>query len=82
MKVWTRQPIHILKIHVSHLFHKMKQNFSSPTYFSVCFSILVFISNYKNIKKFMSEIFKHTISGKLDAEKAPQIEVCVNPKNN
>ena len=31
------------------------------------------------MKKFISEIFKHTGSGKPDAEEASHIEVCVNP---
>ena len=31
------------------------------------------------MKKFVSEIFKCTILGKLDAEEASHIEVCVNP---
>ena len=38
--------------------------------FSICFSIPVFTSTYKNIKNFESEIFKHTISGKPDVEEA------------
>ena len=43
-------------------------------------------NNLQNMKKFVSEIFKCTILGKLDAEEASHIEVCVNPniqeKNN
>ena len=31
------------------------------------------------MNKSVSEIFKRTRSGKLDAEEASQIEVCVNP---
>ena len=59
LKVWTRQPIHLFKIHVSHMFYKTKQSFLwSNIFFSICFSILLFTANYKNIKKFLSEIFK------------------------
>ena len=39
----------------------------------------MFTSTYKNIKKLTIEIFKHTISGKLDMEEAPCMEGCVNP---
>ena len=39
----------------------------------------VFTSTYKNMKNFVSEIFKHTRSGKLDVEEASHIEVCVKP---
>ena len=52
--------------------------------FSICFSIPVFTSTYKNIKNFESEIFKHTIPGKPDAEEATRTEGCVkkNIKDN
>ena len=46
---------------------------------SICFSIPLFTTTSKNMKKFISEIFKHTGSGKPDAEEASHIEVCVNP---
>ena len=46
--------------------------------FSKCFSIPVFTATYKNIKKLSSEIFKHTRSGKPDAEEAPHIEGFAN----
>ena len=49
--------------------------------FSICFSIPVFTSTYKNIKKLASEIFKSTRSGKPDVEEAPHIEGCVITKN-
>ena len=45
---------------------------------SICFSIPVFTATYKNTKKFVSEIFKYTRSGKQDAEEASHIEGCVN----
>ena len=40
----------------------------------------MFTENYKNIKKFASEIFKHTRPGKSDVEETRLIERCVNPK--
>ena len=39
----------------------------------------MFITIYKNMRKFVSEIFKFNRSGKLDAEEASHIEGCVNP---
>ena len=39
----------------------------------------MFITTSKNMKKFVSEILKRTISGKPDAEEASQIERFVNP---
>ena len=36
--------------------------------FSLWFSIPVLTSSYKNIKKFVSKIFKHTISDKPDVK--------------
>ena len=46
--------------------------------FSICFSIPMFTATYKNIKKFVIEIFKLTGSGKPYAEEAHCIEGCVN----
>ena len=46
--------------------------------FSICFSIPMFTTTYKNIKKFVSKIFKHTRSGKPYTEEAPRIEGCAN----
>ena len=37
-------------------------------------------SNLKIIKKFVSEVFKRTRSGKTDVKEAPHIEGCVNKK--
>ena len=48
--------------------------------FSIFYSIPTFTEIYKNMKKFASGISKHTRRGKLDVDKAPCIEVCVNPK--
>ena len=36
-------------------------------------------SNLKNMKKFVSEIFKHNRSGKPDVEEASHIKGCVDP---
>ena len=47
--------------------------------FSLCFSIHAFTENFKNMKNSASEIFKHSIPGKLDTEEAPHIEACENP---
>ena len=44
----------------------------------ILYSIPVFTSTYKNMKNFVSEIFKRTRSGKLDAEEASHIELCGN----
>ena len=53
---------------------------------SICSNIPVFTTTSKNMKKFVSETFKPTRSGKTDAEEPSHIEVCVNPniqeKNN
>ena len=46
---------------------------------SVCFSIPVFKTTSKNMKKFVSEIFKRTTLGKLYTEESSHIEGCVNP---
>ena len=43
------------------------------------FSIPVFTTTYKNTKKFVSEIFKRTRSGKLYTEEASNIEGRVKP---
>ena len=46
----------------------------------------MFTTTSKNMKKFVSEVFKHTRSVKPDAEEASHIERCVKPsiqdKNN
>ena len=51
--------------------------------FHVCYTqnlvIPVFTATNKNMKKFVSEIFKSTRSGKLDAEEASHIKGCVKP---
>ena len=67
------------KIFAPHLLRKMKQ---SLFWFlkSICLSILVITATYKNMKKFLIEIFKRTRSGKLYSEEASYIEVCVNSK--
>ena len=39
----------------------------------------MFTTTSKNMKNFVSEIFKHTRSGKPDEEEASHIEGCVNP---
>ena len=39
----------------------------------------MFTTTSKNMKKFVSEIFKRTRSGKTDAEEDSHIEGCVNP---
>ena len=57
---------------------KLSRVCSGQTYFSVCFNIPVFTETCKNVKKFLSEIFKYTRSGKPYAEEAPRIEACVN----
>ena len=46
---------------------------------SICFSIPVFTKTSKNMKKFVSEIFKLSRSGKSDAEEASHIEGCAKP---
>ena len=38
-----------------------------------CFSIPVFTATYKNMEKFVSKTFKHTISGKMYTEEASHI---------
>ena len=45
----------------------------------MCLGIPVFTTTSKNMKKFLSEIFKHNRSGKPDTEEASHIEGCVNP---
>ena len=44
------------------------------------FSIPVFTATYKTMKKFVSEIFKCTRSGKLDSEEDSLIEGCIKPE--
>ena len=39
----------------------------------------MFTATYKNVKKFVSEIFKRTRPGKPDMEDISHIEGCVNP---
>ena len=56
----------------------MKPSFSSLKAF-ICFYVPVFASTYKNMKKFMNEIFKHNRLEIPDAEEASHIEGCVNP---
>ena len=41
--------------------------------------IIMFTTTYKNMKKFVSEILKHTRWGKPDMEEASHIEGFVNP---
>ena len=41
----------------------------------------MFTATYKNMKKFVSEKFKRTRSGKLDTEEASHTEGCVKPKS-
>ena len=78
LKVWTRQIIRIFKILAPHLLRKMKHNL---VWFkiSTCFSILVFTTTSKNMKKFVSKILENNRSGKPDTEEASHIEGCVNP---
>ena len=66
------------KIFAPHLLQKMKQ---SLFWFlkSICLSILVITATYKNMKKFLIEIFKRTSSWKLYVEEALHIEGCVIP---
>ena len=67
LKVLTRQPIHILKILAPQMLRKIKQILF---WFlkSICFSTPVFTATYQNMKNFVSEILKHSKSGKPDAE--------------
>ena len=61
-----------LKIFTSHLLRKTKQGlfwFKKP----ICFIIPMFTATYKNMKKFVSEIFKRTRSRKPYAEEASKI---------
>ena len=48
-------------------------------YFPTKFNIPAFTVTHKNMKKFASEILKHTRSRKSDAEEAPNTEGCMKP---
>ena len=60
----------------------MKQSLFWSTIFKIHFIIPDSTSTYKNVKKCVSKIIKHTRSGKLDEEEATHIEGCVNPNIN
>ena len=55
----------------NHMYHLLQKTEHSLFWSNIFFN--VFTATYKNIKKFASEIFKHTRSGESDVEEAPRI---------
>ena len=77
-KLWTRQPIHIFKIHVTHMLCKTSYILLWSNTLFQYYSVSPLCSQkLQKIKKFESKIFKRTISGKVYAEEALRIEVFV-----